>query len=570
MMNTRIAIALLTLLLFLAGAALAQDGGDSYCKYVQETAQADGLRLRTPTATGGVTQPNTGTAPQLYAGLTGSLSDYRKGKLTVEAARANCSLYKNTSAAQQAIQYAASYLEQQTLRHRIGLDETALAKINLLIDQNVQMIAAQSATKLSLYALQTAKARLVQDRATAQRTLAARFIPELPDVPLSKLVREKQNAEEKNRAALVKVSRQENWDLRWEAGYHRTVNNSPVQLASPDGAYGGFTLLYNLGSKRVNQHLDAAAKNYGDWKREGENDVAQTAEELRRQLVDAIRVETNRFADLKTEQKSLDENLSLVQEVSTGPSITFANQLAADKLVLGVELKDSEYRLTSLRDYLAYNFEGQGRVSNAAHVSITFDDGFESAFKNAKPVLDRAGIKATWYIITKALGSKDYMTADQVKVLAADGQEIGAHTQTHPHLATLTLDQQEREIVGSMQDLHSLGLSPVSFAYPYGERNDDTLAAVQAAGFKTARTTDQSLFGRNPYLLQGYSITPETTFEDVEHAILQAQARGSWVILTFHRIDEDGSSISASSKLLERIADYLVKNHIMVTTVGGQ
>src|ERR1700674_4857220 len=122
-MNTRIAIALLTLMLFLAGAALAQDGGDSYCKYVQETAQADGLRLRTPAATGGMTQPNTGTAPQLYAGLTGSLSDYRKGKLTVEAARANCSLYKNTSAAQQAIQYAASYLEQQTLTHRIGLDE---------------------------------------------------------------------------------------------------------------------------------------------------------------------------------------------------------------------------------------------------------------------------------------------------------------------------------------------------------------------------------------------------------------------------------------------------------------
>jgi peptidoglycan/xylan/chitin deacetylase (PgdA/CDA1 family) len=567
-MKTKIAIAISTLLLFLASAAIAQDS-EEYCKYVQEQSKADGLRLMTPSGTTGFTSPNTGTAPQTYAGLMGSLSDYRKGRLTIQAAKENCSLYESTNVAQQAITYAASYLEQRAVLHRIALDEAALAKIDSLIDQNVQMIQAQSATKLSLYALQTAKAHLVQDRAASQRSLASRYIPEMPDVPLSRLVIEKQNDEQRNQQALAKIAKQQTWDLRWEAGYHRTVADSPGQgLVSSSGAYGGFALQYNLGSKHISQHLDAAAKSYAEWKREEDNDVVQSAEQLRQQLVDAIRVESNRMDNLKAQQNTLDENIALVQDVSTGAGITFANQLAADRLMLGVELKDSEYRMSMLRDYLEYNFEARTNANSQARVSITFDDGFESAYIKALPILDKAGIKATWYIITNLLNETGYMTADQVKALAADGQEVGGHTRTHPHLPTLTVEQQESEIAGSRQDLFALGINATSFAYPYGEHNEDSLTAVQAAGFTSARTTDQNLSGRNPFLLQGYSITPDTTLEEIRHAIAQAQSRGTWLILTFHRIDDEGSTISTSGKLLQQLVDYLVQNHITVTTVG--
>jgi peptidoglycan/xylan/chitin deacetylase (PgdA/CDA1 family) len=567
MMKTRIAIAIMTLLLFLASVALAQDS-EEYCKYVQEQSKADGLRLMTPSGTVGFTSPNTGTAPQTYAGLTGSLSDYRKGKLTLEAAKENCNLYQSTNVAQQAINFAASYLEQQALRHRIALDDAALTKIDALIDQNIQMIQAQSATKLSLYALQTAKAHLVQDKAASQRSLASRYIPELPDVPLSRLVMEKQDDEEKNQQALAKIAKQETWDLRWEAGYHRTVNDSQPSLVSPSGAYGGLALQYNLGSKHINHHLDAAAKSYAEWKREEDNDVVQSAEQLRQQLVDAIRVESNRMENLKAQQTSLDENIALVRDVSTGSGITFANQLAADRLMLGVEMKDSEYRTSMLQDYVAYNFETKTVASTRARVSLTFDDGFESAYTKALPILDKAGLKGEWYIITKSLGEAGYMTAEQVMALAADGQEVGGHTRTHPHLPTLTLEEQESEIAGGRQDLMALGINAKSFAYPYGEHNEDTLTAVRAAGFSSARTTDQNLSGRNPYLLQGYSVRPETTFEEIRHAVAQAQSRGSWLILTFHRIDDEGNPISASSKLLQQIVDYLIQNHITVTTVA--
>jgi len=101
------------------------------------------------------------------------------------------------------------------------------------------------------------------------------------------------------------------------------------------------------------------------------------------------------------------------------------------------------------------------------------------------------------------------MIAEQVKALAADGQEVGGHTRTRPHLPTLTLEllnpaarikifpgaiEQESEIADGRQDLMALGINAKSFAYPYGEHNEDTLTA---------------------YLLQGYSVRPETTFEEI-------------------------------------------------------
>src|SRR5579863_10136031 len=74
-----------TLIAAFATAAFAQDtptGGNdddkAYCKYLAETAKAQALQYVSPAVSNGVTQPNTGTAPQTFVGLTGSLANLRK------------------------------------------------------------------------------------------------------------------------------------------------------------------------------------------------------------------------------------------------------------------------------------------------------------------------------------------------------------------------------------------------------------------------------------------------------------------------------------------------------------
>ncbi|MGE0813398.1 MAG: polysaccharide deacetylase family protein [Vicinamibacterales bacterium] len=83
------------------------------------------------------------------------------------------------------------------------------------------------------------------------------------------------------------------------------------------------------------------------------------------------------------------------------------------------------------------------------------------------------------------------MTAGDVGTLACDPLiAFGAHSVTHPPLASLPVEEQRREIRESIAAVRALGTGPVtSFSYPYGSHSDDTVAAVADAGMAVACTT---------------------------------------------------------------------------------
>jgi peptidoglycan/xylan/chitin deacetylase (PgdA/CDA1 family) len=85
------------------------------------------------------------------------------------------------------------------------------------------------------------------------------------------------------------------------------------------------------------------------------------------------------------------------------------------------------------------------------------------------------------------------MNWDDLRAAAADGVEIGCHTESHPILTRLeSRAELEREIYGAKQSLEeSLGLPVRHFCYPNGKApdiDDDVVARVQDAGFDSAVT----------------------------------------------------------------------------------
>lgn len=105
------------------------------------------------------------------------------------------------------------------------------------------------------------------------------------------------------------------------------------------------------------------------------------------------------------------------------------------------------------------------------------------------------------------------MTDAQVHELSASGIEIGAHTKSHPILATLDLEQSKQEILGSKSYLETLLGKPVRyFAYPngmpgvdYGIKQRDL---VEAAGFEAAVSTHWGVASRISDLWQLPRFTP--------------------------------------------------------------
>ena len=143
----------------------------AYCAYTMEQAQAQRDLLRTPMGFAGFTQPETGLPLQLIGGATLGLSDLRKASLTMDAARKNCELYKNSTGAQQSVQYALTSLEKEALSNRLMLIDQASKSLDALMEKTEKMVEAQNATRLMLFALQTTRISWTRTAPTRSRRL---------------------------------------------------------------------------------------------------------------------------------------------------------------------------------------------------------------------------------------------------------------------------------------------------------------------------------------------------------------------------------------------------------------
>jgi len=158
----------------------------------------------------------------------------------------------------------------------------------------------------------------------------------------------------------------------------------------------------------------------------------------------------------------------------------------------------------------------------------------------------------------------NYMSGADVLSLQADGQEIGSHTQTHPDLTTLSTAQVQAEIVGSRNDLLSLGITSVtSLAYPYGTYNSQVEQLVSSAGYTSARTVDGGYNNKatNKFELKTQAVVASTTPDEIKAWIDQAKVSKTWLVLVFHQIDEAGQEYGTTSTVLQGIIDYL-KNEL--------
>jgi len=330
----------------------AQDEQHAYCAYVMEQAQAQRDLLRTPTATAGFTQPETGLPMQLVGGATLGLSDLRRAGLTMNVARKDCELYGVTTGAQQVIQYALANLEKQALLNRLALIDQAARSLDALMEQTSKMLEAQNATRLMLFTLQTTKIKLDADRADTQSKITAIYVPALTDQPLKNLVAQKQASEEGKQKALDKLTRQNNWDVVLTVGLHQQVN----PIAQGTQPYGLVSINYNLSSRAINRHLDRAVEAHEDWKKLQESDVIRQMEVLQQQLLDSVSVQEAKLKSLQDETQQVEKNLQVVASPDTSAAFDFRNQLSATQLLLQIETGDATFRLEHLHEYLTRNY----------------------------------------------------------------------------------------------------------------------------------------------------------------------------------------------------------------------
>lgn len=186
-------------------------------------------------------------------------------------------------------------------------------------------------------------------------------------------------------------------------------------------------------------------------------------------------------------------------------------------------------------------------------VSITFDDARTSQWV-ARTLLNRRGMRATFYVNSGTVGRKGRLSWSQLRQLEREGHEVGGHGLEHRKLTLLTKAQKRRQVCADRSNLLRRGLAAVSFAYPYAVYGWTARQIVASCGYSSARTVGGIAGG-----VSGETIPPrdlwavrtanfvrrETTLAYVQDRIVRAEAAGArWVPLVFHdvclRCDEKG------------------------------
>ena len=181
-------------------------------------------------------------------------------------------------------------------------------------------------------------------------------------------------------------------------------------------------------------------------------------------------------------------------------------------------LKDNGYQSILIQDLIDY-VNGETALPEKP-VMITFDDGYESFYEYAFPILKEMGFKAVFSVVGTYVDQYSCMddhhicyshcTWNELALLQKSGiVEVQNHSynlhllQNGRRGAKKTWGESEsayRQVlisdIGKMQDECRKNLDrwlPTAFAYPYGQISDEALPVLKEMGFKAALTCTEKI-----------------------------------------------------------------------------
>jgi peptidoglycan/xylan/chitin deacetylase (PgdA/CDA1 family) len=148
-------------------------------------------------------------------------------------------------------------------------------------------------------------------------------------------------------------------------------------------------------------------------------------------------------------------------------------------------------------------------------IVISFDNGYQSQFTNALPVLRRLGWVGVENIqLTGLPPSQGGLTGAQVSGLLGAGWELDTQGISHADLITLDPAELHYQVAGARRILRRRYGVPINwFCYPSGHYDAAVIAAVRAAGFTGSTTVVPGWASRSedPYRLPRLEVLGGTT-----------------------------------------------------------
>jgi hypothetical protein len=137
--------------------------------------------------------------------------------------------------------------------------------------------------------------------------------------------------------------------------------------------------------------------------------------------------------------------------------------------------------------------------NNKKFAILTFDGGDKTQYINAKPILDKYGFKATFYVVCNYAqkasieNASDRMNWNEIMELYEQGHDVGAKSKNVFGVDEVSLTRSQYLISESKKCLQDHGINATSFVYPFNRGSDiKHITSTLSDHFELALTTKAS------------------------------------------------------------------------------
>jgi len=124
---------------------------------------------------------------------------------------------------------------------------------------------------------------------------------------------------------------------------------------------------------------------------------------------------------------------------------------------------------------------------------------------------------------------KPYLTTTQVLELARDGFEFGSHSESHPYFNEITVEDQKKQISGSVQFIRSLGVPCRYFAFPFHDNGvpASVFNHMTDLGLVVSFGTSEARLDTIPFSFQRFSLEGSNVDLSIQDLLKQLSVKSA-------------------------------------------
>ena len=159
------------------------------------------------------------------------------------------------------------------------------------------------------------------------------------------------------------------------------------------------------------------------------------------------------------------------------------------------ELNKDKYKLMFLN---TKEYDNENDNSNVIYTELggyKFMFMGDAGIEKEKDILDKYNVKTTFFLV----GDWVEKYPESVKEISKRGHDVGNHSNTHPHMTQMSVDDMNMQIQTCNEKIKALtGKCPTLFRAPYGDYNNDVVKTVKANNMYCVQWDVDSLDWKDP------------------------------------------------------------------------